>query len=102
VTVRAKVPPLDGKHSCTRRHWIILRDPNCTPEKKGPFPADGVNDFIREVIACRPSETKITVVSLTWDYDIWVEDGRERIVIHDSLAELTDEDWREISAMGDG
>lgn len=97
--MRAKVPPLDSKQSMTRRHWVIVRDPGCIPEKKGPFPVDRVSGFIRELIACRSAETQITVVSLTYDYDIWVDDGRERIVIEDSLAEMTPEDWAYVENM---
>lgn len=85
------VPPLEGDLS-TRRHWIIVREPGCTPEKKGSFKHDQVDGFVRELVDCRPPGTDITIVSLTWDFDVWVDDGRRKLAIQAAL-DAPGDDW---------
>jgi hypothetical protein len=75
------MPPVEGDLS-TRRHWVIVREPGCVPQKKGPFPFDQLDGFLQELVDCRCADTDLTVVSLTWDFDVWVQDGRERLSIH--------------------
>jgi len=66
--------------SCVKRAFILVHEPGRVPEKKGAFfDYDRVRIFLRELIACRPVGTKYTVIELTWDDDIWVNDGGEWI-----------------------
>jgi hypothetical protein len=78
------VPPVEGDLS-TRRHWVIVREPGCVPQKKGPFLFDQVDGFLQELVDCRPEGTQLTIVSLTWDFDVWVDDGHERLGRHELL-----------------
>lgn len=87
------VPPVEGDLS-TRRHWIIVHEPGCIPEKKGGFSSGQVNGFLRELIDCRPTGTRYTVVSLTWDFDVWVQDGHELL----REDEILDEYYRDRDA----
>lgn len=91
----AMPPPVEGDLA-TRRHWIIVHEPGRIPEKKGAFRFDRVLPFLRELMACRPEATRYTVVSLTWDYDIWVESGHGMVAEDDVLSRLSDADWAEI------
>lgn len=66
--------------TAVKKYFVILRDAGCVPEKKGGWrESKAATDFIREVIACRPATTEITLVHQTWYDDIWVSDGREYI-----------------------
>jgi len=68
-----------------KRAFVILKEPGCSPEKKGAFLTDDhLEEFVRECIACRSKETQITVCSLTWNDDLWVDDGRGMIAMYDS------------------
>lgn len=70
------------------RRWVILRDRGCAPEKKGNFRTDAhLIGFVREAVRVRAADTQITVAQLTWNHDLWVQDGREMIAIADALAE---------------
>lgn len=73
------VPPVESEAGATRRHWIIVHEPHRVPEKKGPFKEAQVTPFLNELVECRSSDTQFTVVSLTWDFDVWIEDGRGRL-----------------------
>jgi hypothetical protein len=85
-------PKVEGDLA-TRRHWIIVQEPGCVPEKKGGFTFDQVSPFLRELMACRPEKTQLTVVSLTWDFDIWVESGHDWLRTDEVYAALAaDED----------
>lgn len=85
------VPPVEGDLS-TRRHWIIVHEPGKIPEKKGAFGWQQVEDFLRELIACRPEGTTYTVISLTWDFDIWIESGHDYLVASEVIAEVDEHD----------
>lgn len=93
-------PPVVEGHLSTRRHWIIIHEPGRIPEKKGAFRNDQVIPFLRELDACRPDGTLFTVCSLTWDYDLWVDSGRDRLVEAEVMDSPTDEDWAEFLATG--
>lgn len=71
----------------TTRRFVILRDAGMIPEKKGPFRTyEQTLTFVREAIACRPTDTLITVAALTWNQDLWVEDGRALVFEEDTMA----------------
>ena len=91
------IPPAAEGSGATRRHWVIVKEPGRIPEKKGPFRGDAIEPFLRELIAHHDASVDLTMISLTWDFDIWAECGRDHIAIADSLAGLSDEDWAEIS-----
>lgn len=91
----AMPPPVEGDLS-TRRHWIIVHEPARIPEKKGAFRFDQVLPFLRELMACRSEATRYTVISLTWDYDIWAESGHQMVGEDDALSGLSDADWAEV------
>jgi len=80
-------PPAPAGQETILHGFVIVRDPGCAPEGKGPFPHGHVSTFVRELIACRPAGTEITVALLTWNHELWVDDGREMITIEDALAE---------------
>lgn len=84
-------PKVEGDLA-TRRHWIIVTEPGCVPEKKGGFTHDQVSSFLRELVECRPAGTDLTVVSLTWDFDLWVESGRMWLVGDEVFAEMAGEE----------
>jgi hypothetical protein len=72
-----------GESSSVLKTWIIVNEPGRVPEKKIPHPQtyDGVDSFLWELIGCRPKGTEYVVAQLTWDNDLWVEDGHERLTI---------------------
>ncbi len=74
------VPPIDACGT-TRRHWIVISEAGKIPEKKGPFKEEQINPFLTELVEHRSKQASFSVVSLTWDFDIWVESGRERLSI---------------------
>lgn len=88
----AMPPPVEG-YLATRRHWIIVHEPGRIPQKKGAFRFDQILPFLRELMACRSAGTRYTVISLTWDYDIWAESGHEMVAEDEALKSLTDADW---------
>lgn len=70
-----------------KKIWIIVHEPGHVPEKKGSFSNDDKAEaFLRELIACRPIGTRYTVARLTWDDDLWVDDGGETLSIIESWA----------------
>lgn len=69
-----------------KKRWIVVREPNRVPQKKMPLPQthEGVIAMLRELFDCRPAGTHLTVCELTWDDDLWVNDGRETLNIYDA------------------
>lgn len=67
------------------KYFIEIREPGCVPEKKGPFPPDYTKaiEFVREVFGCRPDGTKVSLIGLTWDHDLWINDGGVELRIND-------------------
>lgn len=69
-----------------KRYFVIRRDVKCVPEKKGPFTSvELMTRFLREAIDVWPKDSKITLCTLTWDDDLWVDCGREYLHIMDSV-----------------
>lgn len=56
-------------------HWIILREPGCVPQRKGPFRATDIKAFLLEVFDARPS-AHVTVLTLS-EGGPGVQDGPE-------------------------
>lgn len=61
--------------------WIIIRDPGCVPDLKGPFPDSMVKQFIREALECRMGSF-ITVATIH-DGRLNVQDGPECLEMMD-------------------
>lgn len=80
-----------GVGGSVRRAFVTLIDAGMTPEGKGPFlTRKHLDEFVREVIACRPATTQIVVSQLTWNDELWVECGREMVAIDEALASVED------------
>lgn len=75
----ATPPPCDGETSI-RKTWIIIREPGFVPVKKDPI-AYGVTEFLRECVKYYPEGTTYTICELTWDFDLWVQCGREYLAM---------------------
>ncbi len=63
--------------------WVILREPGCVPERKGPFAHGGgrLVGFLREVMRARPG-AYITVASYAFGR-LCVQDGPEALMMLD-------------------
>lgn len=57
------------------RTWFILREPGKVPERKGPFRATQVREFLIELFDARPTAL-VTVLSIVNGYPD-VQDGPE-------------------------
>ncbi len=67
--------------------WLILREPGCVPERKGPFPPQTLAATLREFMDARPSAF-ITVVEIHGP-EISVEDGPQCLEILDGRSAAT-------------
>lgn len=74
----AQAPPADVVEE---KSWIVIRDPQCVPDVKGPFAPGDVAPFLREVFAARPF-SYVEVVSIE-DGAILVQDGPEALQMLD-------------------
>lgn len=61
--------------------WIIIRDPSCVPDRKGPFPDHLVKQFLREALEARMGSF-VTVATINGT-DLSVEDGPQYLEIMD-------------------
>lgn len=62
--------------------WIILREPGCVPQRKGPFPSRNFKATLREFMEARP---RAFITVLTWHPALGpeVEDGPQCLEIMD-------------------
>jgi hypothetical protein len=63
------------------RFWLELRDPNCVPQRKGPFLKSQTAKVLREFMDARPTAF-ISVVTLSHDGPEF-EDGPECLMTAD-------------------
>lgn len=63
------------------KRWIIVHEPGKVPEKKIPHPqtSGGATDFLISLALCRPAGTRYTIAELTWDHDLWLQEGAEAL-----------------------
>jgi hypothetical protein len=61
--------------------WIIIRDPGCVPDRKGPFPDVMVKQFLVEALEARMGSF-VTVATIDGT-DLRVEDGPQCLEIMD-------------------
>lgn len=62
--------------------YIVIRDPGCTPDRKGPFPPKRVAGFLGEAMAARPF-SYLEVITVHEDAEITVQDGPECLQLLD-------------------
>ena len=89
-----------GPGETIRKGWIIIHEPGRIPDLKVPHPQsdEGLDAFLGELTKLYPTST-FTVARLTWNDDLWIEDGAGRLAENAAMASLTAEDWAEIDAM---
>lgn len=64
------------------RHWVIITDPGCVPDRKGPFLTGAqLKRFLREAIAGRPYSHLIVISCAD---DPVVEDGTQCLEMLDA------------------
>lgn len=63
-----------------RRVWLILREPGCVPERKGPFPYRTIAKTLREFMTARPSAL---IDVLTVEGSPEIEDGTQVLEMSD-------------------
>lgn len=63
-------------------NWIVIRDPGCVPDVKGPFRPVQVAPFLREVFECRPYSF-VEVLTVTYGGIVSVQDGPECLEMTD-------------------
>lgn len=83
-------PPCVHQGNTVRKSWVIVREPGRIPETKKPMRTDwdGVEKLIRDLIECRPEGTQLTLASLSYGYDLWVEDAREWLQMGEEMRSL--------------
>lgn len=87
IKLRDHEQELAGSAETVVRYWIIIFEPGLVPDKKVPIPQTdaGAIDFLRKLIALHKLETRLTLCRLTWNHDLWVDDGREYVAIRDGF-----------------
>lgn len=63
-------------------NWVVIRDPGCVPDLKGPFRPVQVAPFLREVFECRP-RSFVEVLTVTHGGIVSVQDGPECLEMTD-------------------
>lgn len=88
-----------GKGQTIKKGWIIIHEPGKIPDLKRPPDQsdDGLDAFLGELTKHYPT-SKFTVCRLTWNDDLWVEDGAGRLAENAAMDSITDEDWAQIRA----
>lgn len=74
-------PVADGVREALN-NWVIIRDPGCVPVQKGPFKAQQIAGFLREVCEARPTSL-VEVLTIHEGNQISVEDGPQCLEIID-------------------
>lgn len=74
------------------KYWIIYREPGCIPFVKIPTPntSRGALDMLCEMIPLYAEGTHYTIAFTDWTGKLHVQDGREAMVIDESLKECAD------------
>lgn len=69
------------------RRWLILREPGCVPQMKGPFHCDNLAATLREFMEARPTAF-VTVLTILWG-EPHVQDGPECLQMLDGRSAST-------------
>lgn len=69
---------LEDSHGSVKDYFILVKEPGRALDKKRPImpTSDGAQRMMMELLHHRPNAA-LTLVQLTWDDDLWVEDGRD-------------------------
>jgi len=71
----------------TSNTWVIITDPGCVPQQKGPFNRPGqLKQFLKEAMAGRPDSHLMVAYS---DGGLIVEDGTQALEILDGRSSPT-------------
>ncbi len=83
-------PPCTHRGNTARKTWIIVRKPGCVPTTKQPSDQSwsGVESFLRDLINHTPEGTNFTLATLSYGYDLWVEDGLEYLSMGEMMRSL--------------
>lgn len=89
-----------GPGETIKKGWIVIHEPGRIPDLKRPPQQsdDGLDTFLEALTKHYPT-SKFTVCRLTWNDDLWIEDGAGRLAENAAMASLTPEDWAEIDRM---
>lgn len=69
-----------------KKRWIILRHSGKVPKVKVPINTDfALVRMLRESARLHP-DAQLTVIRLTYDGQLWVDDGHEFVNTHDLLS----------------
>lgn len=69
-----------------KKRWIIVRYPGKVPKVKVPINTDSALIRMLKDLMSRYPDTQLTAVRLTWDDQLWVDDGHEFVNTHDLLS----------------
>lgn len=71
---------LKDSHGTVKDYFILVHEPGRAPDKKRPpVPtSDGAERMLCELLNCRPA-ARLTLARLTWDDDLWVDDGHSTL-----------------------
>ena len=66
--------------------WVMISEPVTVPVIKRPMGNThaAALTLLRELIAHYSKDTDLTVLSLTWNHQLWADCGREAITIADA------------------
>ena len=83
-------PPCIHQANTVRRTWVIVRKPGCVPIQKRPPEQDwkGLDSFIESLIEANPEGTHLTLVRLSYGFDLFVEDAREYLQMGKDMREI--------------
>lgn len=71
---------LADSHGAVKAYFIIVHEPGKVPDKKRPpVPTHaGALNMLASLLHHRPS-AELTLAQLTWDEDLWIEDGHAEL-----------------------
>lgn len=97
--LRASIPSAWGEGQTIHRGWIIVHEPKRIPDLHIPYPQSeaGMDAALEALTKLRPAGTTFTVARLTWNGDLWIEAGADRLAENAVYDSLTAEDWAQIN-----
>lgn len=88
-----------GGEETIQRGWIIIHEPNRCVDLHIPTPQseEGLDAALEALTKLRPAGTVLTVARLTWNGELWIEGGADRLAEKALYDSLTPEDWAQIN-----
>ncbi len=73
---------LADSHGAVKDYFIVIHEPGRIPDlKKPPHPSrEGAERMLAELLHYRPT-ARLTLARLTWNDDLWIDDGHETLSI---------------------